>query len=79
MCEFRRVPNEGVLPFVGPTGADGRIPPAARRRVARNAGQALKDAGWNNYSLFLDDDGLLIGYLECDDFDAAGRAWPSLT
>jgi L-rhamnose mutarotase len=31
---------------------------------------ALKDAGWNNYSLFLDDDGLLIGYLECDDFDA---------
>ncbi|WP_395398945.1 L-rhamnose mutarotase [Arthrobacter sp. UC242_113] len=32
---------------------------------------ALKDAGWNNYSLFLDDDGLLIGYLECDDFDAA--------
>ena len=33
--------------------------------------QALKDAGWNNYSLFLAEDGLLIGYLECDDFDAA--------
>jgi L-rhamnose mutarotase len=33
--------------------------------------RALKDAGWNNYSLFLDRDGLLIGYLECDDFDAA--------
>lgn len=31
---------------------------------------ALKDAGWNNYSLFLDEDGLLIGYVECDDFDA---------
>jgi L-rhamnose mutarotase len=31
---------------------------------------ALKEAGWNNYSLFLADDGLLIGYLECDDFDA---------
>ncbi len=33
--------------------------------------RALKDAGWNNYSLFLGEDGLLIGYLECDDFDAA--------
>ena len=31
--------------------------------------QALKDAGWHNYSLFLAADGLLIGYLECDDFD----------
>ena len=39
---------------------------------------ALKDAGWNNYSLFLDDDGLLVGYLECDDFDAA-RARMALT
>jgi L-rhamnose mutarotase len=33
--------------------------------------RALKDAGWNNYSLFLGEDGLLIGYLECDDFNAA--------
>ena len=33
--------------------------------------RALKDAGWNNYSLFLGEDGLLIGYLECDDFDDA--------
>jgi L-rhamnose mutarotase len=33
--------------------------------------RALKDAGWNNYSLFLAEDGLLIGYLECDDFDTA--------
>lgn len=33
--------------------------------------RALRDAGWNNYSLFLGGDGLLIGYLECDDFDAA--------
>jgi L-rhamnose mutarotase len=32
--------------------------------------RALKEAGWNNYSLYLDNDGLLIGYLECDDFDA---------
>lgn len=31
--------------------------------------QALTDTGWNNYSLFLRDDGLLVGYLETDDFD----------
>jgi L-rhamnose mutarotase len=39
---------------------------------------ALKEAGWNNYSLFLDNDGLLVGYLECDDFDAV-RARMALT
>ena len=32
---------------------------------------ALRDAGWANYSLFLADDGLLVGYLETDDFDSA--------
>jgi L-rhamnose mutarotase len=32
---------------------------------------ALGAAGWTNYSLFLDDDGLLVGYLETDDFEAA--------
>jgi L-rhamnose mutarotase len=32
--------------------------------------QALTDAGWQNYSLFLTDSGTLIGYLECDDFAA---------
>jgi L-rhamnose mutarotase len=32
---------------------------------------ALRDTGWGNYSLFLADDGLLVGYLETDDFDAA--------
>ena len=33
--------------------------------------QALKDTGWNNYSLFLRADGLLIGYLETPDLAAA--------
>ena len=32
---------------------------------------ALSAAGWHNYSLFLRDDGLLIGYLETDDFSQA--------
>ena len=35
--------------------------------------QALTDTGWRNYSLFLRDDGLLIGYLETDDFQQALR------
>ncbi len=33
--------------------------------------QALRETGWGNYSLFLRSDGLLVGYLETDDFDAA--------
>jgi L-rhamnose mutarotase len=34
---------------------------------------ALRETGWGNYSLFLRDDGLLVGYLETDDFAAAQR------
>lgn len=33
--------------------------------------EALTNAGWSNYSLFLRDDGMLIGYLETDDFEAS--------
>ena len=32
---------------------------------------ALSASGWRNYSLFLRDDGMLVGYLETDDFEAA--------
>ena len=32
---------------------------------------ALRTTGWGNYSLFLAEDGLLVGYLESDDFEAA--------
>ncbi|MFG3155132.1 L-rhamnose mutarotase [Streptomyces sp. NPDC048219] len=35
---------------------------------------ALAAAGWRNYSLFLREDGLLVGYLETDDFEAARAA-----
>lgn len=46
--------------------------------------EALADSGWNNYSLFLAPDGLLIGYFETPSLDAAlagmaatdvNRAW----
>ena len=33
--------------------------------------RALQNTGWNNYSLFLREDGLLIGYLETSDLAAA--------
>ena len=32
---------------------------------------ALRETGWHNYSLFLRDDGLLVGYLETPDFKKA--------
>jgi L-rhamnose mutarotase len=38
---------------------------------------ALRQAGWRNYSLFLRGDGLLVGYLECEEFDAARAAMES--
>ena len=33
--------------------------------------KALQETGWNNYSLFLRPDGLLVGYLETDSFEKA--------
>lgn len=30
--------------------------------------EALRQAGWRNYSLFLRPDGLLVGYVETEDF-----------
>ncbi len=35
--------------------------------------QALRETGWSNYSLFLRADGLLIGYLETEDFERARK------
>jgi len=47
---------------------------ARHREVWPEMRAALSAAGWRNYSLFLRPDGLLIGYLETDDFDAARAA-----
>ncbi|SMB84078.1 L-rhamnose mutarotase [Deinococcus hopiensis KR-140] len=33
--------------------------------------QALRETGWHNYSLFLGEDGLLVGYFETPDLLAA--------
>ena len=44
---------------------------ARHRAVWPEMLEALTGAGWRDYSLFLDDDGTLIGYLVADDFAAA--------
>ncbi len=36
--------------------------------------EALRDAGWRDYHLFLRPDGLLVGFLETDDYAAAQEA-----
>ena len=45
---------------------------AAHEHVWPDMLDALRDAGWHDYSLFVrTDDGLVVGYLETDDFAAA--------
>lgn len=36
--------------------------------------EALRDTGWRDYSLYLRDDGLLVGVVETDDFAAIRAA-----
>ena len=38
---------------------------------------ALREAGWTNYSLVLAPDGLLVGYVETEDFEAAQASMES--
>jgi L-rhamnose mutarotase len=47
---------------------------ARHREVWPEMLDALRAAGWGNYSLFAREDGLLVGYVEVDDFDAARAA-----
>lgn len=51
----------------------GLIPEYTRRHAAvwPEMLHALKASGWNNYSLFLRPDGLLIGYFETDNLEEA--------
>jgi L-rhamnose mutarotase len=44
---------------------------ARHREVWPEMIRALQESGWRNYSLFLRPDGLLIGYLETEDFAQA--------
>ena len=44
---------------------------ARHREVWPEMLEALSETGWRNYSLFLREDGLLVGYLETESFDRA--------
>jgi L-rhamnose mutarotase len=44
---------------------------ARHRAVWPDMLAALRETGWGNYSLFLRPDGLLVGYLETEDFERA--------
>ena len=44
---------------------------ARHRAVWPEMLDALRATGWGTYSLFLAPDGLLVGYVECEDFEAA--------
>jgi L-rhamnose mutarotase len=51
---------------------------ARHREVWSEMQAALRETGWGNYSLFLRSDGLLVGYLECEDFEAARAGMDAL-
>jgi L-rhamnose mutarotase len=44
------------------------------KRCGRKCWMRLRETGWRNYSLFLRRDGLLVGYVECEDFEASRAA-----
>ncbi|MFF9472248.1 L-rhamnose mutarotase [Streptomyces roseolus] len=47
---------------------------ARHAEVWQEMREALTASGWHNYSLFLREDGLLVGYLETEDFERARNA-----
>jgi L-rhamnose mutarotase len=51
---------------------------AAHQNVWPDMRAALTATGWHNYSLFLRDDGMLVGYFETPDFDAARAGMAAL-
>jgi L-rhamnose mutarotase len=51
---------------------------ARHRAVWPEMQDALRSTGWRNYSLFLRDDGLLIGYVEADDLATSQAAMEAL-
>ena len=44
---------------------------ARHRAVWPEMREALRATGWRNYGLFLDSDGLLVGYFETEDLESA--------
>ena len=59
-----------MLSRAGQGGAARGVPETAPAGVAGHA-RGATPGGWGNYSLFLTEDGLLVGYLETPDYQAA--------
>ena len=63
------MPRDCLLGHVDPARLDQYR--EAHRAVWPELLTALREAGWRNYSLFLREDGTLIGYVETDDLSEA--------
>ena len=63
----RRAPRTRVLPAPGEARAASTSTASATPPSGPTCSTALKASGRRNYSLFLRDDGLLIGYVETAD------------
>ncbi|MCF4119510.1 L-rhamnose mutarotase [Antribacter sp. KLBMP9083] len=65
-------PRQGRVCFTSQVRAD-RLNDyrAAHAAVWPEMLEALRDTGWRDYHLYLRGDGLLVGILETDDYDAA--------
>lgn len=44
---------------------------AAHAAVSADMLDAIAQAGWRNYSIFTDESGLVVGYVEAEDFDTS--------
>ncbi|CAN5357225.1 L-rhamnose mutarotase [soil metagenome] len=44
---------------------------AAHASVPRAMLDAIAASGWSNYSIFTDESGLIVGYVEAEDFDGS--------
>ena len=40
-------------------------------RMPEEMRRALRECGWHNYSLFINSEGLVVAYVETDDFELA--------
>src|SRR5712664_221741 len=59
-----------LLRAASEAGKTSRVQRTSPLGLAGN-GERAREAGWNNYSLFLLPDGLLVGYLETENFQNA--------
>ena len=60
--------------YCGSSPSIARNTSRATSTCGRRCSPRSAETGWRNYSLFIAEDSLVVGYLETDDFDASVRA-----